>query len=55
MSDFFKALRAKQSFRSQPFRDLRKFGFPQVSFDHSAESPHCVLSPPAGSAESKNL
>ena len=55
MSDFLKPYAQNKVPAVNPFVTCGKFGFPQVNFNHSAESPHCVLNPPAGSAESKNL
>jgi hypothetical protein len=39
----------------EPFVTCGNVGFPQESFNNSAEIPHCVLNPPAESAERKQM
>jgi hypothetical protein len=55
MSDFLKPYAQKKVSAVNPFETCGNFRFPQVSFNHSAESLHCVLNPPAGSAKSKKF
>jgi hypothetical protein len=51
MFDFFKPYAQNKVSAGNPFVTCGNLVFPQVNLNHSAEILHCVLSPPAGSAE----
>ena len=55
MSDFLKPYAQNKVSAVNPFETCGNFRFPQVGFNHSVKSLHCVLNPPAGSAESKKF